>query len=202
MGVIGDVCGKGVGAALFMTLFRSLIRAAATTDIFCGEESGRAPTTAERLSRIVSFTNTYIVETHADTNMFATVFIGIFDRQRGQLTYANCGNEPPLLAHDGGQVSGLWPTGPVLGIIADAQFHVRELPMETNDLLLVFTDGIPDALNAEGQSFGKERLSRILGDNHLSPSALLQQIEVELGEHIGTARQFDDITLLAVQRSA
>src|SRR5512139_331519 len=95
--VVGDVCGKGVGAALFMTLFRSLIRATATSDVSRSGEDMKALAPAERLRHVVSFTNRYLVETHGDANMFATVFIGIVNLQNGELTYINCGNEPPLL---------------------------------------------------------------------------------------------------------
>src|SRR5512139_2209435 len=95
--VIGDVCGKGVGAALFMTLFRSLIRATATSDVSRSGEDMKALAPAERLRHVISFTNHYLVTTHGEANMFATVFIGIFDLQQGVLTYINCGNEPPLL---------------------------------------------------------------------------------------------------------
>ena len=87
--VVADVCDKGVGAALFMTLFRSLIRAAATTDGF-GESAG---STAEvRLQHTIELTNNYIAETHGSTGMFATVFFGILDPRSGLLTYINGGH--------------------------------------------------------------------------------------------------------------
>ena len=94
--VIGDVCDKGVGAALFMTLFRSLIRVTAISDISRNGEDMAALTPAERLSYIIPFTNYYIARTHGDANKFATIFIGIFQPQNSIFTYMNCGHEPPL----------------------------------------------------------------------------------------------------------
>jgi sigma-B regulation protein RsbU (phosphoserine phosphatase) len=93
------------------------------------------------------FTNHYLVETHSDADMFATVFIGIFNLQEGALTYINCGNEPPLLVGRGGAVIALRPTGPVVVVIPHPDFSVKEIALEKNDLLLAFTDGIPDAGN-------------------------------------------------------
>jgi serine phosphatase RsbU (regulator of sigma subunit) len=199
---VGDVCGKGVGAALFMTLFRSLIRATATSDVSRSGEDMAAVAPAERLRHVISFTNHYLVETHGDANMFATVFIGIFDLQTGALTYINGGNEPPLVLRDGGVVSELQPTGPVVGMIPHADFSTREVMLEKNDLLLAFTDGIPDARNMENDFFGSERLLEVLSGGETNPVALLKIIEERLRQFIGTANQFDDITLLAVKRDS
>jgi sigma-B regulation protein RsbU (phosphoserine phosphatase) len=198
--VIGDVCGKGVGAALFMTLFRSLIRATSTTDCFSNSKDTQALTPAERLQHVISFTNNYIAETHGDANMFATVFIGIINLQDGMLSYINCGNESPLLLRKRCVVTTLQPTGPVVGLIPDAEFSVKEILMENNDLLLAFTDGIPDALNIDHVSFGSERLLKLLNGSDTLPAVLLENIGEQLLQFIGAADQFDDITLLAVKR--
>ena len=146
--VVGDVCGKGVGAALFMTLFRSLIRATATTDTFYEKRVTQILLPAELLKHIISFTNNYIATTHEEASMFATVFIGMVDLQDGKLTYINCGNESPLLFRNDGNVTELPPTGPVIGLFPDVNFSVNEIVLEKNDLLLAFTDGILDAINA------------------------------------------------------
>ena len=201
MCVIGDVCGKGVGAALFMTLFRSLIRVTATTDNFSVRMDTKTLTSAERLRHIVSFTNRYIVETHGDAGTFTTVFIGIIDIKDGMLSYINCGNEPPLLLRDGGVVSTLQPTGPVVGVFEDAQFEVKEILIEKNDLLLAFTDGITDSKNPDEEFFGIERLTAILGDRITTSAELLNKIETQLHQFNGTADQFDDITLMALKRT-
>jgi serine phosphatase RsbU (regulator of sigma subunit) len=194
--VIGDVCGKGVGAALFMTLFRSLIRAAATTDDFSNHKETPP---VERLQHIVAFTNRYVVETHGESSMFATVFIGIFDLRSGTLTYINGGNEPPLLVKADGALIPLPPGGPALGIIPGATFIAREVALAPDDLLLAFTDGIPDALNAQNIAFGNARLLEVLRRGAATPSALLAHIAEAVHQFTGSADQFDDITLLAIK---
>jgi sigma-B regulation protein RsbU (phosphoserine phosphatase) len=198
--VIGDVCGKGVGAALFMTLFRSLIRATATSDLFCNGKNINSLTPAERLHHVISFTNQYITETHEDAK-FATVFIGLFDIKSGILTYINCGNEPPLLLSMGGKVTALPPTGPVVGVMPEAVFSVKEIAMEKNDLLLVYTDGIPDALNKDGISFSNERLMKFLCEKKSSHEALLKNIVGQMDQFIGETDQFDDITIMVIRRN-
>jgi sigma-B regulation protein RsbU (phosphoserine phosphatase) len=99
-------------------------------------------------------------------------------------------------------IDSLRPTGPVIGVIPDARFSVKEISMESRDLLLVFTDGIPDALNVDNVSFGNERMLKLLGGSQASPAQVLKNIENELLQFIGAAEQFDDITLLAVKRKA
>ena len=134
--VIGDVCDKGVGAALFMTLFRSLIRATSTSDYFLSKNDTKTPTPAERLKHIISFTNHYIVNTHGDANMFATIFIAIFNLQDGKLSYINCGHNPPLLLGGSGTVTAFQPTGPMVGVIPEAQFSVKEIRLSTRVRIL------------------------------------------------------------------
>lgn len=97
-------------------------------------------------------------------------------------------------------MSELQPTGPVIGIMPDAVFSTREITLEKNDLVLAYTDGIPDARNVENDFFGSERLLELLGRGVTTPAALLKDIEERLRQFIGTADQFDDITLLAVKR--
>jgi phosphoserine phosphatase RsbU/P len=198
--VVGDVCDKGVGAALFMTLFRSLIRATATSAISYGEKDSVSLAPAERLRQVISFTNNYLVEIHGDANMFATVFIGFLDLRTGILSYLNCGNEPPFLRGSGGAVTALKPTGPVVGVVPHAVFMVKEIGLEKDDLLLAFTDGIPDACNRANESFGRERLLELLQQGDTIPAGLLKQVGEQLHQFIGPVDQFDDITLLAIKR--
>lgn len=198
--VIGDVCDKGVGAALFMTLFRSLIRATSTTDYFLSQKDAKALTPAERLLHVISFINHYVIETHGDEQTFATIFIGIFNHQDGTLSYVNCGNEPPFLMRKGCVVTMLRPTGPVVGVFPDAEFAVKEIRIEPEDLILAYTDGVPDSQNAAEEFFGSERLVAALDDHTTTPTNMLDRIHKNLHQFIGATDQFDDITLLAIKR--
>ncbi len=95
--VIADVCDKGLGAALFMTLFRSLIRAVSNIDFFTNAEYAGTISPGMRLKNAMSLTNNYIAETHGNTSMFCTIFFGILDTQTGVLTYINGGHLPPMV---------------------------------------------------------------------------------------------------------
>ncbi len=96
----------------------------------------------------------------------------------------------------------LEPTGPVVGVFPKAHFSVKEISLERNDLLLAFTDGIPDARNADNITFDNERVLELLEGGDTTSAALIKNIEAHLCQFIGTANQFDDITLLAVKRDA
>ena len=197
VGVVGDVCGKGVGAALYMTLFRSLIRVTCTTDV---HPSQGKTSPAERLRLAVTFTNRYITETHGDADMFSTLFICLVNHETGGITYINAGNEAPYLRKSDGSLTSLGPTGPVVGVIPEAKYAVRETRLEAGDLLLAFTDGIPDSKNDADEFFGHDRLEAILTSTPAaSPSDLLAGIQAQLHQFIGSAEQFDDITVLGIQ---
>ena len=200
--LVADVCGKGIGAALFMTLFRSLIHAASISDQFSPGQEQKSLSPAERLQHVISLTNNYVAETHEESNMFATVFIGILDPVSGKLSYINGGNEPPLIVGKDGKVhTTLTRTGSAIGAIAQVKFTVKETTLASDDLLVAFTDGIPDTQNIDGEFFGNERLRELMM-SHSSPTQLLNEIELDLGQFIGEAEQFDDITLLAIKRKA
>lgn len=197
--VIADVCDKGVGAALFMTLFRSLIRAAATADFFTRETDAQDPVAA-RLKRSISLANDYIAETHGKTGMFATVFFGILDPKSGLLTYINAGHEPPVIAKPGGTEERLSKTGPAVGLLAGFKFGQKNCRLEKGDLFFAFTDGAPECKNQREEFFGRERLLALLDPKTESAETLLREIETRLYDHVAEAEQFDDITLLAVRR--
>lgn len=199
--VIGDVCGKGVGAALYMTLFRSLIRATATSQISNSADGINDVPPLQRLENTASFTNNYITNTHGDESTFSTLFMGIVDRKTGVLTFVNGGNEPPLIIRSDGSVIPLHTTGPVLGIFPEASFQAKEIPLMAGDLLVAFTDGIPDALNDQNVPFGTEHFLEDLIDQTLSADQILQSISRQVFDYIDKADQFDDITLIAIKRS-
>ncbi len=192
--VIADVCDKGVGAALFMTLFRSLLRFTIGAAELFGVQSP-----AEKLERAVALTNSYIAHTHGHTSMFATVFIGLLDPKEGRLTYINAGHERPLVVDSSGVCASLARTGPVVVLFPNVAFRLQEAELRPGDVFFAFTDGVTDALDPAGTCFGEERLISLL-NNQDSAEALVCRIGRQLDEHIGEARQYDDVTMLAVRR--
>jgi serine phosphatase RsbU (regulator of sigma subunit) len=194
--VIADVCDKGVGAALFMTLFRSLLRfTIGATDAF----GKRSP--ASRLKYAATLTNDYIANTHGDTGMFATIFFGLLDPVEGTLIYINAGHENPLVVNSNGVCASLKKTGPAVGIIPNVDFSVQEMQINPGEFLFAYTDGAPDILNPAGIPFGKERLISLL-HNNTSAETLLADLNAWLNEYIAEAEQFDDITFLIIHRLA
>jgi len=191
--VVADVCDKGVGAALFMALFRSLLRATATGAAW-------APDPAADLLRAVRLTNDYIARTHGRACMFATLFFAVLDPATGSLHYINGGHEAPVLLGAGGVRSRLAPTGPAVGMMADSVFEVATARLAPGEGLIAFTDGVTDACGASGR-YGEKRLLSLIGRPVSSAASLLGAIEADVNAHVGGADQADDITLLAVHRS-
>jgi sigma-B regulation protein RsbU (phosphoserine phosphatase) len=193
--VIGDVCDKGVGAALFMTLFRSLLRFTIGATNTFGERSPES-----KLKYAVTLTNNYIENTHGDTGMFATIFFGLLNPKDGVLTYINAGHEHPIILGLDGEQTVLKSTGIAVGVMPDWGFKVEQIQMNKGDLLFAFTDGAPEMTDPDGAFFGKDKLLSLLESNRHSVSDLIDEINTELIDHIGDSNQFDDITLVAVQR--
>jgi sigma-B regulation protein RsbU (phosphoserine phosphatase) len=192
--IIADVCDKGVGAALFMVLFRSLLRAFSERKIDIGNVQ-------EQLLNIILNTNNFIAEYHGKSNMFATLFFGILDPDSGVLYYVNGGHEPPvILDKDGSIIQRLMPTGPAVGMFPDMEFNVEKIQLDKGDFLVGFTDGTTDAKNTSGNLFTEERLLKSIAVPWTSIFSMLFELNMELQKHIGGQGQFDDITLISFRR--
>lgn len=204
--VIADVCDKGVGAALFMALVRSLLRAYAQQRFALGLSTSADSAVAEAAARTalqeaVALTNGYIGQNHYDMNMFATVFAGVLDPATGLLAYVNGGHNPPVIYRGSEATAQLTRTGPAVGMLPQVDFEVRETRLEPGDLLFAFTDGATDARDPHGAFFSEARLLALAGeDPDQSAASLLARVDETLMAHISTAAQYDDITLLAVRR--
>ena len=210
--VVGDVCDKGVGAALFMALFRSLIRASAdpvgggAIQMIGGrrtlvQQALDAATPADLLTRVAGFTNDYIARLHGRTNMFATVFLAALTPQTGQFDYVNAGHEPAMIVAPDGAIWELKPTGPALGLMPEQAFGAGEGTLEPGHCLFMFTDGLMDARNASGEAFGAARLRRALAANTSSASHLVRGVTEAIAAFTGQAEPHDDVTLLAARVS-
>ncbi|MCU0488737.1 MAG: PP2C family protein-serine/threonine phosphatase [Anaerolineales bacterium] len=189
--VIADVVDKGMGAALFMALGRTLMRT------FAGE----SPDHPERVLLAVN----QRMLSDAEAGHFVTLFYGILDVQNNRLLYCNAGHNPPyFLKHiDGGAGAPqmLSKTGPALGVFVDGAWYRAELRFEPGDLLLLYTDGVLDALNHHRQSFGDARMLEAV-QRLVNPSA--QDVQDALISSVraftGDEPQYDDITLMTVLR--
>jgi phosphoserine phosphatase RsbU/P len=191
--VVADVCDKGVGAALFMALFRTLVRVLAAQNCSQAEPDGVI------LSTVASI-NDYIAQTHSRANMFATLFFGVLSPASGELRYVNAGHDSPIVVDPGGGLQRLAPTGPAVGLSAGLAFQAASTVLGPDALLVAFTDGVTDACAADGQMFGEARLLGLLGTpEELSATAALDRIESALAQHVADGPRFDDITLLAVR---
>ncbi len=206
--VIADVCDKGVGAALFMALIRSLIRVFSGQtqldglSIVVGENKERVQTAycQTKALQAVELTNEYVVKNHWELCMFATLFFGVLDPDTGLLTYINGGHEPLFLVNNSGIKQALKPTAPAVGMFPNVKFAIEQVQFEVGDTLFAYTDGVTECKNPHGELFTPQRLCSLLEKPSTSACDLLTRIETELFAHINQAPQFDDITMLAVQR--
>jgi phosphoserine phosphatase RsbU/P len=211
--VVGDVCDKGVGAALFMALFRSLIRASAdpvgggAIQMIGGRrtlvmQSLESASPADLLTRVAGFTNNYIARLHGRTNMFATVFMAVLDPDYGRLDYLNAGHEPALVIAPDGSMRELRPTGPALGMMPDVTFTTGGGTLEPGHTLLAFTDGLVEARSPSGEAYGSERLRTLLrGLAGTDAPDLVRGVVDGLKAFSRQAEPHDDLTMLAATRA-
>ncbi|MBZ0290880.1 MAG: SpoIIE family protein phosphatase [Anaerolineae bacterium] len=211
--MIADVCDKGVGAALFMSLTRSLLRAFSMENFKWMEETTEMHALAAEqdidlvatgggtLHSAVTNTNNYITEHHLELNMFATLFFGVLDIATGKMVYINGGHCPPMIISRTCQVkTRLEATGAAVGMFPGMTFELAQAKLDYGDILLAYTDGITDARNIEGKLFGEANLLDLLNPPAETVNALVDRIENALQNYIGDAVQFDDITMLAIRR--
>jgi phosphoserine phosphatase RsbU/P len=195
--VLADVCGKGVGAALFMALFRTLLRALAAPQF------AAAGSTGDGLRATVQATNDYIADTHGRANMFATVFFAVLDPATGAIDYVNAGHELPVLVGADGRVRAqLAPTGPAVGLMSGLEFRMAREQLSPGETLFAYTDGVTDARDQAEGALGEECLLGLLAGDAGSAPALLSRVDAALSAHIGAAAQFDDIAMLAIRRAS
>jgi sigma-B regulation protein RsbU (phosphoserine phosphatase) len=205
--VIADVCDKGVGAALFMALSRSLIRAFGWINSRSNPRNKGSSTESQMLDFIemgldpIGLTNNYIAQIHSKMNMFVTLFFGMLDPESGVLTYINAGHNPPVLLDSTGKVKArLTLTGPAVGMLPNITYTSRQLTIEPGDVLFLFTDGVPETHNPAGKLFTEKRMLELLSEPAPAAAVLLNRIVHELNDFMSTANPFDDITMLAIRR--
>ncbi len=184
--VVADVSGKGVPAALFMMVSRTLMKGTAI-----GEGDPAACLT--EVNQLLTESN--------EESMFVTVFYSSFNPETGHLEYANAGHNLPYVVKPSGEVRQIdCPPGLVLGVLPEFDFPGGSLDLEPGDVLFFYTDGVNEAMDENGEEFGDERLTRVLAEAAGSSAADLSQRMVEaVHAHAGEAPQSDDITCVTLR---
>ena len=184
--LVGDVSGKGVGAALFMAVTKTLFRALAPG----------APTVAAAMGRV----NQELARDN-DRAMFVTVFAARLDLVTGDLEYTNAGHNPTYRLEAGGSVAPLGgPVDPALGAVEGHEYRASVARLRPGDTLVLYTDGVVEARNAAGEEFHALRLESCLkGGRDATAGGLLRGILERVEEFAGDAPQYDDITLLTLR---
>jgi len=184
--VIADVSGKGVPAALFMAVSMTLLKSAA--------RGGLAP------DRILSMVNDDLSRDN-EANMFVTAICGILDTADGTLVYANAGHNPPLVVKGTGEVAPVkTANGLALGVLEGAPYRCESLRLEAGDSILLYTDGVTEAMDAAEELFGDERLQRTLESAAgAPPDGMTAAVLSRVRDFAAGAPQSDDITILALR---
>lgn len=186
--VVGDVSGKGVPAALFMAIARTLLRASAHQHASPGA--------------CLTGMNEALVEQN-EAGMFVTLFYGILNARTGVVEYANAGHNPPYAFSPGGQMRALDDqSGPMLGIFAGVEYTTQTTELASSDGVLIFTDGVTEARDRQGGFYGEARLEAYLAA-HATQGAedLVRGVHAEVEAFAAGAPRADDVTVLAIRRS-
>jgi phosphoserine phosphatase RsbU/P len=182
--VIGDVSGKGISAAIFMAVSRTLIRATGLK--------------GDTVSECMQYVNNLLCN-ESVSSMFVTVFYGILDTLTGEVEYVNAGHNPPYLISAEGIIKVEMTNGLALGVLEDFDFQSKKLKMKNGDQLLLYTDGVVEAFNMEEAAYSEDRFENFLNENlQLSPEALIVKSFADVNDFKGSAPQSDDITLLGI----
>ncbi|MBW8015010.1 MAG: SpoIIE family protein phosphatase [Planctomycetes bacterium] len=184
---IADVIGKGIPAAIMMSMFRGTLRAYADG----GHDRHSMAEIVDKLNKVSC--------KECDDGEFITLFLAIIDTRKMKMTYCNCGHEPALLVRDG-KITELTSGGLVLGVLEDAEYEIATIDLVKCDHLVMYTDGLIDAVNFDGELWGKERMYKAINRYIVCPSAD-QMIRRLLGyrrRFVGLARQTDDTSVVAM----
>ena len=184
--VVADVSGKGVPAALFMVIGKTLIK----------DHTGLH----DDLGEVFTEVNNILCASNSE-EMFITAFEGVLNLKTGELRYVNAGHEMPFI----GQKNGVYEpfkvkAGFVLAGMEGIRYRSGSVQLNPGDKIFQYSDGVPEAMNSENEQYGMNRLERVLSKNSdKSPTELLPEVKADLDAFVGMAEQFDDITMLCVR---
>jgi serine phosphatase RsbU (regulator of sigma subunit)/pSer/pThr/pTyr-binding forkhead associated (FHA) protein len=185
---LGDVSGKGTGAALLMSSVHAAVRAQATTRLSAPE--------------IVGEINQYIYD-NTPANRYVTLFYSELDARTNELTYINGGHNAPILVRTTGEVTRLDIGGFPVGITPDGNYREGWAQMEKGDVLVIYSDGASECLDEQGEEFGEARMIEIIQKHRQRTAAgIRDRIEQALTQFAGKAKSVDDLTLVIVKRKS
>ncbi|MHB8883833.1 MAG: PP2C family protein-serine/threonine phosphatase [Methylovirgula sp.] len=184
--VVADAAGKGLPAAIFITLTRTLLRAAAQKQSLPGD--------------CLSTVNAMLCIDNP-TLMFTTAFYGILDTTTGDILFANAGHNPPYVARNDGSVDALCGTGGMaLGIMDDMRYETQHCRLAPGEVLVCFSDGVTEATNADGALFGDDRLiGLVTGQAQCHPTEVFTSVIADVDSYMALAPMADDVTLLVIR---
>jgi sigma-B regulation protein RsbU (phosphoserine phosphatase) len=185
--LIADVSGKGIPAAMFMAVTRTIIRNL--------EKEGMSP------AQILDRANELLCEDNPQS-MFVTIFIAHYNTKTGQLLYANGGHNPPYrLSEDGTLHEFECATEPMMGVFEGQEYSDKEVALDPGDYLVLYTDGVTEAHAPDGHMFGEERFENLLhGHASESPEKICKDV-LETVDNFQMQHRFDDVTLLILRRN-
>ena len=183
---VADVAGKSIPAALLMATFQASLKTLSSTSC--------------PLAELVNGMNQYACTNSQGGVRFTTAFLAEFDAVTRNLSYINAGHNAPLLRRSSGAVERLTEGGVPLGILADSTYPSASLTLQKGDWLIIFTDGLVEAVNDRDEEYAEQRLLNVLGAaGNATPDQLLSRIMVDVDAFVGTTPQHDDITCVVVK---
>jgi len=184
--IIADVSGKGVPAALFMALSRTLVRANVT-------DNSTASQAIQKANNLIS--------QEAKMGMFVTLFYAVLDPEKKRLQYVNAGHNPPFVVKkNSGDVILLRASGIAMGVMDDVSFEEKEIKLASNDVVVFYTDGITEAINRAGEQFGEKRLIEMINRNaDLPVKDLIGRVKDEVFAFAQDQPQHDDFTMVLLK---
>jgi len=182
--VIGDVSGKGISAAIFMAVSRTLIRATGLK--------------GDSVSECMEYVNNLLC-TESVSSMFVTVFYGILNTQTGEIDYVNAGHNPPYILSANGIKQVEMTNGLALGVLNDFSFQSKQIQLKKGDQLLLYTDGVVEAFDLGETAYGEEKFENFLHQSlNLPVETILKKLFADVADFVNGAPQSDDITLLGI----
>ncbi|MEF2231100.1 MAG: PP2C family protein-serine/threonine phosphatase, partial [Pseudodesulfovibrio sp.] len=184
--LLGDVSGKGVPAAFFMAVTKTLLKVVS--------ERGLDP------GQVLSKVNGDLAAEN-ESCMFVTLFLAVIDIESGDVQYANAGHNPPLYVPCGGTPEWIPPLGqPVAGVMEGMQYTTKSMKMNPGDIIFIYSDGVTEAMNPDQELYSEERLMRFVSEvrEPFAPK-LVKDLDVSIKAFTRGAEQSDDITMLAMQ---